>query len=134
IEPKDSSPQIINGEDLVKFIPNLYRLLELYKDYGSNGFGFLKEPCDDMVPLCFKSISEINYTKLNSTSVRLIDVTEIPSIDNSNKPFLRPGIYLLVVNPDFGLVIHWPEVGCYDGNAPSQCKKNMINLHKCDLL
>ncbi|CAG8707203.1 8002_t:CDS:1, partial [Funneliformis caledonium] len=38
IEPKDTSPQIINGEDLCKYIPNLYRLLELYKDDGSNGF------------------------------------------------------------------------------------------------
>src|SRR5204862_448065 len=28
--------------------------------------------CDDMVPLSFKSISEINFTKLNSISFRLI--------------------------------------------------------------
>ena len=32
----------------------------------------LKKLCNDMVPLSFKSISEINYTKLNSISFRLI--------------------------------------------------------------
>ncbi|CAG8507363.1 935_t:CDS:2 [Funneliformis mosseae] len=84
----------------------------------------------------YKSISEINYTKLNSISVRLIGcygnrhliarrllnleiinqqiyellISSQPSFDYSNKPFLRPGIYFLVVNPDFSLVIHWPEV------------------------
>ncbi|CAG8744012.1 4372_t:CDS:2, partial [Funneliformis mosseae] len=30
----------------------------------------------------------------------------------------------------FGLVIQWPEVGCYEENARSQCKKNMTNLHR----
>ncbi|CAG8678561.1 8479_t:CDS:10, partial [Funneliformis mosseae] len=113
---------------------------------------FIKKLCDDIVPSSFKSISEINYAELNSISVRLIGcygnrhlisklllnleiidqeiydllIVSQPSIDNSN---LRPGIYLLVVNSDFGLVIHWPEVGCYEENTPSQCKKNMTNLH-----
>src|ERR1044071_9745636 len=32
----------------------------------------LKKLCNDMIPLSFKSISEINYTKLNSISFRLI--------------------------------------------------------------
>ncbi|CAI2197244.1 1848_t:CDS:2, partial [Funneliformis geosporum] len=117
---------------------------------------FLKKLCDDMAPSSFKSISEINYTKLNSISIRLIGcygnrnlITKLllnleiinqqtydllidshPHNNDSNKPFLRPGIYLLVVNLDFGLVIHWPEVGCYEENASSQYKKNMTNLHR----
>jgi hypothetical protein len=32
----------------------------------------LKKLCNDIAPLSFKSISEIDYTKLNSTSFRLI--------------------------------------------------------------
>ncbi|CAG8740455.1 6545_t:CDS:2, partial [Funneliformis caledonium] len=130
-------------QDLIEHIPGLYRLLDLYKDDGSNGLvdkiiiskDFLKKLCDNVAPSSYKSISEINYTKLNSISVRLIGCygnrrliaklllnLEIINqqiydlltashhpINNSNKPFLRPGIYLLVVNPDFGLVIHWPE-------------------------
>jgi hypothetical protein len=52
------------------------------------------------------------------------------SSDNTNKSSLRPGIYLLVVSSDLGLVIHWPEVGCYEENASSQCKKNATNLHR----
>ena len=47
-----------------------------------------------------------------------------------NKSSLRPGIYLLLVNPDLGLIIHWPEVGSYEENASSQRKKNMTNLHR----
>jgi len=47
-----------------------------------------------------------------------------------NKPSLRTGIYLLIVDPDFGIVIHWPELGCYEENASSQLKKNMTNLHR----
>ena len=47
-----------------------------------------------------------------------------------NKSSLRPGIYLLLVNPDLGLIIHWPEMGCYEENASSQRKKNMTNLHR----
>jgi hypothetical protein len=51
------------------------------------------------------------------------------SMDNMNQS-LRSGIYLLLVNPDLGLIIHWPEVGCYEENASSQRKKNMTNLHR----
>ena len=47
-----------------------------------------------------------------------------------NKPYLRPGIYFLIESPELGLVIHWPEYGCYGDNASSQQKKNMINLHR----
>lgn len=52
------------------------------------------------------------------------------SIDNTNTPSLRPGIYLLIVNTDLALVIHWPEIGYYEENASSKLKKNMINLHR----
>ena len=48
----------------------------------------------------------------------------------TNKPSLRPGIYLLELDKDLGLVIHWPEIGCYEENASSQRKKNMTNLHR----
>ncbi|RIA99609.1 hypothetical protein C1645_746686 [Glomus cerebriforme] len=51
-------------------------------------------------------------------------------MENASKPSLRPGIYLLIVNPDVGLVIHWPEIGCYEENTSSQHKNNMINLHR----
>ena len=50
--------------------------------------------------------------------------------DNRDKPSLKPGIYLLIVNAGFGLVIYWPEPGCYDDNAPPHIKKNMINFHR----
>src|SRR5688572_12284241 len=33
---------------------------------------YLKKLCNDMVPSSFRSISEIDYTKLNSISLRLI--------------------------------------------------------------
>ncbi|CAG8727313.1 5341_t:CDS:10, partial [Gigaspora margarita] len=49
--------------------------------------------------------------------------------ETENQPTLRSGIYLLMINPDIGLVIHWPEIGCYEDNATSQKKKNMTNLH-----
>ncbi|CAG8611384.1 17013_t:CDS:10, partial [Acaulospora morrowiae] len=45
--------------------------------------------------------------------------------------YMSPGIYLLVIPPlSLGLVIHWPEPGCYEENISSQRKKNMINLHR----
>ncbi|CAG8435119.1 7457_t:CDS:10, partial [Funneliformis mosseae] len=67
---------------------------------------------------------------------RLLDLCKddgsngLESQSSVNNPSLRPGIYLLVVNPDLGLVIHWPEEGCYEENASSQRKKNMTNLHR----
>ncbi|CAB4409762.1 unnamed protein product [Rhizophagus irregularis] len=120
----------------------------------------LKNLCNDLVQHSFKSISEIDYNQLNSCSLRLIgcygnhnsiakfllnkniidyqlyeklihssqQTYNIQGIDN--KPRLRPGIYLLMVNSELGLVIHWPEYGCYEDNASSQRKKNMINLHR----
>ena len=57
-------------------------------------------------------------------------LTVSQSSDDINKSSLRPGIYLLLVNPDLGLIIHWPEIGCYEENASSQRKKNMTNLHR----
>ncbi|CAG8435124.1 11383_t:CDS:10 [Funneliformis mosseae] len=159
-----SIDSIENGKDLAEYIPGMYRLLDLYKDDGSNGLvdkiiiskDSLKKLCNDMVPLSFKSISEINYTKLNSISFRLVGcygihnlivkllfekniidqrirdllIASQSSVNNTNKPSLRPGIYLFVVNADLGLVIHWPEIGCYEENASSQRKKNMTNLHR----
>ncbi|CAB5384280.1 unnamed protein product [Rhizophagus irregularis] len=61
-------------------ISKLYRLLDLRNDEGSNGIvdkiiiskEYLRKLCNDMVPSSFKSISEINYTELNSISFRLI--------------------------------------------------------------
>ncbi|PKB94332.1 hypothetical protein RhiirA5_507646 [Rhizophagus irregularis] len=54
----------------------------------------------------------------------------INSQSSMDKSFLRPGLYLLLVNPDLGLVVHWPEIGCYEENTSSQRKKNMTNLHR----
>ncbi|GBB87958.1 hypothetical protein RclHR1_14460001 [Rhizophagus clarus] len=120
----------------------------------------LKNLCNDFVQNSFKSISEIDYNQLNSCSLKLIGcygnhysiakfLLNKNVIDNQlyeklihssqqtyniqeidNKPRLRPGIYLLMVNPELGLVIHWPEYGCYEDNASSQRKKNMTNLHR----
>ncbi|CAI2161360.1 13694_t:CDS:10 [Funneliformis geosporum] len=172
IDPKENIRKVLKnhkhhsfdykyGKDLDEYIPGLYRLLDLCKDDGSNGLvdkiiiskDSLKKLCNDMVPSSFKSISEINYTKLNSISFRLIGCygnhTLIAKLlldqgiinqqmhdcltdsqSSVNKPSLRPGIYLIVVNADLGLVIHWPEVECYEENGSSQRKKNMTNLHR----
>ncbi|RIA81246.1 hypothetical protein C1645_837308 [Glomus cerebriforme] len=153
------------GNDLSKYIPGFYRLLDLCKDEGLQGLDkiiiyeeSLKNLCNDIDPLCFKSISEISYAKLNLVSFYLIGcygnhtliaklllkkniineqlynllITSHSSIfmDYINKPSLRPGIYLLILNSDLGLIIHWPEVGCYEENGSSQRKKNMVNLHR----
>ncbi|CAG8485102.1 8847_t:CDS:10 [Acaulospora morrowiae] len=116
----------------------------------------LKKLCNDMIPYSFSSISEIDYNRLNALSFRLIGcygnhlmiaklllnknvineqlfdllTSAEKTYENRNKSNLRPGIYLSIVNRDVGLVIHWPEQGCYEENAPSQRKKNMINLHR----
>ncbi|CAB4389102.1 unnamed protein product [Rhizophagus irregularis] len=146
-------------------ISKLYRLLDLRNDEGSNGIvdkiiiskEYLRKLCNDMVPSSFKSISEINYTELNSISFRLIgcygnrnliakfllnrniidqklydSLTTSVSIGDTNQPSLRPGIYLLIVNSNLGLIIHWPEIGCYENasNYSSPIKRNMVNLHR----
>ncbi|CAG8640440.1 7688_t:CDS:2, partial [Funneliformis mosseae] len=120
----------------------------------------LKNLCNDYVKNSFKSISDIDYNQLNSCTMRLIGcygnhvlITKLllnkniidqklyemlirssqqaSNIQESdNKLSLRPGIYFLKMNLDLGLVIHWPEYGCYEDNASSQRKKNMINLHR----
>ncbi|PKK57603.1 hypothetical protein RhiirC2_858154 [Rhizophagus irregularis] len=159
----DSNAQIRYGNDLSEYIPRLYRLLDLCKDDCLNHLAdkiiiskdSLKKLCNDIAPLSFKSISEIDYTKLNSTSFRLIGcygnhiliaklllngdiinqqlydlLNASVSMNNTNTPSLRPGIYLLIVNTDLALVIHWPEIGCYEESASSKLKKNMINLHR----
>ncbi|CAG8818408.1 24410_t:CDS:2, partial [Cetraspora pellucida] len=66
--------------DLSKTIPRLYRLLDLCKDDGSDGridkiiisTESLKRLCNDLEPNSFKSISNIDYTKLNHTKLKLI--------------------------------------------------------------
>ncbi|CAG8829268.1 5055_t:CDS:2, partial [Gigaspora rosea] len=107
----------------------------------------LKKLCNDLEPDSFKSISNIDYAKLNHAKLKLIGCygnhvliaklllknniidEQIAGQIHEGKPILRPGIYLLKVNIELGLVIHWPEPGCYEENAPSHKKKNMINLH-----
>ncbi|PKY47224.1 hypothetical protein RhiirA4_444742, partial [Rhizophagus irregularis] len=54
----------------------------------------------------------------------------VVSQSSMGKSYLRPGIYFLLVNPGLGLIIHWPEIGCYEKNASSQRKINMTNLHR----
>ncbi|CAJ0745662.1 24557_t:CDS:2, partial [Entrophospora sp. SA101] len=124
---------IKEGQDLLDYIPGLYLLLDLKKDEGSNG---LEKLCNELVPKIFKSVSNINYKKLNKVSFNLVGcygnseliakLLLIKKIINqkvcdllvsSNKtgsPSLRSGIYLLIVNVNLGLVIHWPESGCYE--------------------
>ncbi|CAG8588725.1 6761_t:CDS:10 [Rhizophagus irregularis] len=153
------------SSDLANRINGLYRLLDLCYDDGSSGIvdkiiiskEYLGKLCNDMVPSSFKSISEINYSKLNSIPFRLIGcygnriliakfllnkniidqqlyelLTTSVSINDTNKPSLLPGIYFLKVNSNFGLIIHWPEIGCYENDldASSQIKRNMVNLHR----
>ncbi|CAB4410518.1 unnamed protein product [Rhizophagus irregularis] len=151
------------GKDLAECIPGLYRLLDLNKVDGSSSSvdritiskDSLKKLCNNIIPSSFKSISEIDYEKLNSISFRLIGCYGnhfliakfllnkkiidqkiydlLITSDNKNKSSLRPGIYLLVVDQgfDLGLVIHWSEPGCYEENASLQHKNNMIYLHRC---
>ncbi|CAG8468073.1 14418_t:CDS:10 [Rhizophagus irregularis] len=153
------------SSDLADVISGLYRLLDLCNDDDINDVvdkiiiskEYLEKLCNDMVPSSFKSISEINYTKLNSISFRLIGcygnrnliakfllnrniidqqlydlLTASISINDTNKPSLRPGIYLLVMKDNLCLLIHWPEIGCYENasNPSSQIKRNMVNLHR----
>ncbi|CAB4446571.1 unnamed protein product [Rhizophagus irregularis] len=154
-----------DSSDLANRINGLYRLLDLCNDDGSSGIvdkiiiskEYLGKLCNDMVQSSFKSISEINYSELNSISFRLIGCygnriliaklllnkniidqqlyklfTTSVSINDTNKPSLLPGIYFLKVNSNFGLIIHWPEIGCYENDldASSQIKRNMVNLHR----
>ncbi|CAG8438292.1 8031_t:CDS:10 [Funneliformis caledonium] len=135
IDPKENIRKVLKnnkyhslnskyGKDLAEYIPGLYRLLDLCKDDGSNGLvdkiiiskDSLKKLCNDMVPSSVINQQIHDFLTESQSSV--------------NNPSLRPGIYLLVVNPDLGLVIHWPEEGCYEENASSQRKKNMTNLHR----
>ncbi|CAG8555006.1 15242_t:CDS:10, partial [Cetraspora pellucida] len=136
---KDPTINITYGKDLVQYIPGLYRLLDLCKDDVDKiiiSKDSLKQLCNDMVPYSFISISEIEYNRLNTLSFRLVgfDLLTMPTSgakrETEYQPTLRSGIYLLMVNPDIGLVIHWPEIGCYEEIASSQKKKNMTNLHR----
>ncbi|CAG8772327.1 34996_t:CDS:2, partial [Racocetra persica] len=83
--PSNIDPLTIEDDpmDLCINIPNLYHLLDLRKDMGSNGFAVdkiiiaqnsLKKFCNYMVPNSFKSISEIDYASLNS---KLLNLTGI---------------------------------------------------------
>ncbi|CAG8525687.1 11945_t:CDS:10 [Acaulospora morrowiae] len=114
--------------DLSHHIPGLYLLIDSRKDEGSNGLvdkfiiskESLKEFCNKMVPSSFKSFSDVNYSALNSVSVNLV-----------GEFYMSPGIYLLVIPPlSLGLVIHWPEPGCYEENISSQTKKKTTKLHR----
>ncbi|CAB4415712.1 unnamed protein product [Rhizophagus irregularis] len=146
-----------DSSDLANRINGLYRLLDLCDDDDSSGIvdriiiskEYLGKLCNDMVQSSFKSISEINYSELNSISFRLIgcygnriliaklllnkniiDQQLYKLLTTSN--LLLPGIYFLKVNSNFGLIIHWPEIGCYENYliTPFQIKRNMVNLHR----
>ncbi|GBC39328.2 hypothetical protein GLOIN_2v1773792 [Rhizophagus irregularis DAOM 181602=DAOM 197198] len=146
-----------DSSDLANCINGLYRLLDLCNDIESSGIvdkiiiskEYLGKLCNDMVQSSFKSISEINYSELNSISFRLIgcygnriliaklllnkniiDQQLYKLLTTSN--LLLPGIYFLKVNSNFGLIIHWPEIGCYENYliTPFQIKRNMVNLHR----
>ncbi|CAG8745959.1 29434_t:CDS:10, partial [Gigaspora margarita] len=134
--------------DLCIKVPNLYHLLDLHKDKGSNESAVdkiiisqnsLEKFCNNMVPNSFKSISEIDYASLNSKSLDLTGVYGTRDnianflyqknlIDNQIPPSLNTGIYLLIKN-DHGLVIHWPEEDCYNVQSFKN-KKNVVTLHR----
>ncbi|GES77128.1 hypothetical protein GLOIN_2v1880492 [Rhizophagus clarus] len=146
------------SSDLANYINGLYRLLDLCNDDFVDKIiiskEYLRKLCNDMVPSSFKSISEINYTRLNSISFRLIgcygnrnliakfllnkNIIDQPLYDlliasvSIDKPSLRPGIYLLIMKPNLCLLIHWPEIGCYENtsNTSPRIKRNMVNLHR----
>ncbi|GBC16228.2 hypothetical protein GLOIN_2v1865248 [Rhizophagus irregularis DAOM 181602=DAOM 197198] len=131
----ETTTEYDNSNDLCKFIPGLYRLLDLCKDEGSNGLvdkiiisqQDVKRLCNKIMPNSFKSISKINYEKLNSRSIRLVGcygrneliakflfikniinqknyksmISCSSSADTSSRdytPSLRPGIYLQQVD------------------------------------
>ncbi|KAG9305010.1 hypothetical protein G9A89_007413 [Geosiphon pyriformis] len=86
IDPLQETNQIDTesaiSRDLCESIPGLYRLLDLCKDEGSNGLvdkiiisqQFVKKLCNEIVPNSFKSISKVNYKKLNSKAISLVGV------------------------------------------------------------
>ncbi|RHZ83302.1 hypothetical protein Glove_97g119 [Diversispora epigaea] len=110
--------------------------------------GFMQR-YNKVIPNSFKSVSKINYEKLNSRPIRLVGcysrnglivkfLLAKTIIDQKNYAFAlfhaisRPGIYLQqtlsagkVESMDhLFLVVH-----CYDGSASSYTKKNMTDLH-----
>ncbi|CAB4409781.1 unnamed protein product [Rhizophagus irregularis] len=127
----DSNAQIRYGNDLSEYIPRLYRLLDLCKDDCLNHLAnkiiiskdSLKKLCNDIAPLSFKSISEIDYTKLNSTSFRLIGCY--------GNHILIAKLLLNgdIINQQLYDLLN-ASIGCYEEGASSKLKKNMINLHR----
>ncbi|CAG8496269.1 8611_t:CDS:2 [Acaulospora morrowiae] len=108
-----------------------------------------------MVPSGFKSISDINYSALDSISVNLVGcygnhaliakllykeriIDEKMQVnynyksptENENRPSLSPGIYFLMMpSLNLGLIIHWHESRCYEEKNFISKKEKMINLH-----
>ncbi|CAG8566411.1 5431_t:CDS:2, partial [Scutellospora calospora] len=115
-----------SSEDLANSIRGLYRLLDLCKDEGSNGRV-------DKIIISTESLKRLcNDLKNDSFNQDFLIHSDSSDADHRGKPVLRPGIYLLKVDDNLGLVIHWPEHGCYEENISSHKKKNMINLHSSD--
>ncbi|CAG8548283.1 10484_t:CDS:10 [Ambispora gerdemannii] len=119
--------------DLCDDIPGLYRLLDLCMDEGSNGLvdkiiisdQHVKRLCNELVPNSFKSISKIDYKKLNSKRVHLIGCygrNEMIAKFLLNKNIIDQTNYELLISstnmtlrPDF---------------ASSNRKKNLTNMHR----
>ncbi|RUS18258.1 hypothetical protein BC937DRAFT_88981 [Endogone sp. FLAS-F59071] len=163
---ESASPNATREENgLESTISNLYRMLFLYKDNGVNGLVdkvILSRPemerfCNDVVPGSFRSLTDVDYSKLCKHSLRYIGVYGNPimialllyniqaiskhtlqilgqhhSLDSKqDTPLLSAGIYLYHHKPTgCGLVIHWPERGSFASNASSDKKKNMINFQR----
>ncbi|RUS20076.1 hypothetical protein BC937DRAFT_86413 [Endogone sp. FLAS-F59071] len=165
--PAESASSNATREEkgLESTISNLYRMLFLYKDNGVNGLVdkvILSRPemerfCNDVVPGSFRSLTDVDYSKLCKHSLRYIGVYGNPimialllyniqaiskhtlqilgqhhSLDSKqDTPLLSAGIYLYHHKPTgCGLVIHWPERGSFANNASSDKKKNMINFQR----
>ncbi|RHZ79713.1 hypothetical protein Glove_141g84 [Diversispora epigaea] len=99
-----------NVQDLCKSIPGLYRMLDLRKGDGSNGLvdkiivsqSNVKKLCNDIISGSFKSISKVNYEKLNSCHIHLIGIYGRNSLIAKfllNKKIIDEKIYKLLLMP-----------------------------------
>ncbi|CAB5377261.1 unnamed protein product [Rhizophagus irregularis] len=120
-----------DSSDLANCINGLYRLLDLCNDIESSGIvdkiiiskEYLGKLCNDMVQSSFKSISEINYSELNSISFRLIGCYGNRILIAKlllNKNIIDQQLYKLLTTSNLLL----------PGIYFLKIKRNMVNLHR----
>ncbi|KAJ3232590.1 hypothetical protein HDU81_002853 [Chytriomyces hyalinus] len=112
----------------------------------------VKELCNQLIPGSFKSISSVDFQRLSEVKMKLVGVygnreslaamlLKLDAIDqqifemltdavsNSETSWLKPGLYFFLMKPSTGIVMLWPEQGCFYDDASSDLKKNLVNLH-----